>query len=169
MRRTLFLILTASMGIPVACSDRSPTSPELEANMASPEIAGSIRHVVAVPPHSNRFVRPGVWGSETASLTITKDGATLDILSLTFPTGGCFGAYGEMTQPIPKGRFSIAGTYTQLIGAYPGKIRYAAPCLGVAEGKRMSISFTVPALEQTLGPFLLTEGVNNAWSPCQYP
>src|ERR1700693_5619419 len=132
MRRTLLLILTASMGIPLACSDRSPTSPEMGANTASSEsaeapplkTAGRTGHVVVVPLRSARFVQPGVWGSEKANLTITKDNATLEILSF----GGCFGSYSEMTQPIPKGPFSIAGTYTQLIGAYPGKIQYAAIC-----------------------------------------
>jgi hypothetical protein len=131
--------------------------------------AGRTRHVVVVPPRSDKFVQPGVWGSEEASLTVTKGSATLDILSLTFPTGGCFGAYGESTQPIPNGPFSIAGTYTQFIGAFPGKIQYAAQHSGIVEGNRMSITITVPALQQAFGPFLLTNGVNNDWSPCLYP
>jgi hypothetical protein len=177
MRRTLLLILTALMGIPLACSGRSPTSPEMGTDMASPasaealslKTAGRTRHVIVVPLHSDKFVQPGVWGSEKASLTITKDSATLEILSLTLPTGGCFGAYGEITQPIPNGPFSIAGTYTQLMGVYPGKIQYAAQCSGFVEANRMSITITVPALQQPFGPFLLTNGVNNAWSPCLYP
>jgi hypothetical protein len=177
MRRTLLLVLTASMGISIACSDRLPTSPQTGTTMASSEpaeapplkTAGRSRHVVVVPPHSDKFVQPGVWGSEQASLAITKDSATLEILSSTLPAGGCFGAYGEMTQPIPNGPFSIAGTYTQLTGYYPGKIQYAAQCSGVVEGNRMSITITVPALPQTLGPFLLAAGVTNAWSPCRYP
>jgi hypothetical protein len=172
MHRTSLLILTASMGISLACSDRSPTSPEMGTNMAGAESAeaapkspGRARHVIVVPPHSDKFVQPGVWGSERAGLTITKGSATLDILS----DGGCFGTYGESTQPIPNGPFSIAGTYTQLIGAFPGKIEYAAQFSGVVEGNRMSITVTVPALQQAIGPFLLTDGVNNAWSPCLYP
>jgi hypothetical protein len=177
MRRTLFFVLTASMGIPLACSDRSPTSPEIGTNMASSEsaedpalrTAGRVRHVVVVPPRPGKFVQPGVWGSEKASLTITKDSAILEILSLTLSTGGCFGSYGEMTQPIPNGPFSIAGTYTQLIGAYPGKIQYRAQYFGVVEGNRMSITISVPALQQTFGPFLLTDGVINTWSQCLYP
>jgi hypothetical protein len=131
--------------------------------------AGHNRRVVVVSPRSDGFVQPGVWGSENASLTIGNDGAKLDLLSLTLPTGGCFGAYGEMTQPIPNGNFSIAGTYTQLMGAYPGKIEYLARYSGVVQGNRMSIAIAVPALQQAFGPFLLTVGVNNAWSPCLYP
>jgi hypothetical protein len=171
MRRTLFVILSASLGIPVACSDRAPTSPEIGAAVesSSSKSAGRDRHVVVVPARSDGFVQPGVWGSDNASLTITKDGAKLDLLSSTFPNGGCFGAYGEMTRPIPNGSFSIAGTYTQLMGVYPGKIEYAVRCSGVVEGSRMSIAIAVPALQQTFGPFLLTVGVSNAWSPCLYP
>lgn len=177
MRWTLLLILTASMGIPLACSDRSPTSPEMGANITSSESAagpaltttGRVRHVIVVPPRPDKFVQPGVWGSEKENLTITKDGATLEILSSTLPIGGCFGVYGEMTQPIPNGPFSIAGTYTQLIGAYPGKVQYMAQYSGVAQSNRMSITITVPALQQAFGPFLLTDGVSNSWTPCLYP
>jgi hypothetical protein len=177
MRRKFFLILTASMGIPLACSDHSPTSPEVGASTTSSESAegpamrtgGRVRHVVVVPPRPDQLVRPGVWGSEKVNLTITKDSATLEILSSAFSTGGCFGTYGEMAQPIPNGLFSIAGTYTQLIGAYPGKIQYSAQYTGVVESNRMSITITVPALQQAVGPFLLTDGVSNAWTPCLYP
>ena len=177
MLRTLLFILSASLGIPLACSDRSPTSPETGTNGASSEsfeasplkTAGRARHVVVVAPRPDGFVQPGVWGSENASLTITKDSATLALLASALPTGGCFGSYGEITQPIPNGNFSIAGTYTQLMGAYPGKVEYAARYSGVVEGNRMSIAIAVPALQQAFGPFLLTAGVNNAWTPCLYP
>lgn len=170
MRRTILAILSASLGISVACSDRPPTSPEIETQaVEASKAAGRDRHVVVVSPRFDGFVQPGVWGSENASLTITKDGAKLDLLSSPFTNGGCFGSYGEMAQPIPKGAFSIAGTYTQLTGVYPGKTEYAARCSGVVEGSRMSIAIGVPALQQTFGPFLLTVGVSNAWSPCLYP
>ena len=172
MRRTSFAILSASLGISLSCSDRAPTSPEIrtqavEAFPSKP--AGRDRHAVVVSPRSDGFVQPGVWGSEKAGLTVTKDGAKLDLLSSPSPAGGCFGAYAEMGQPIPNGSFSIAGTYTQLTGVYPGKIEYAARSSGVVEGNRMSIAIAVPALQQTFGPFLLTVGVSNAWSPCLYP
>ncbi len=177
MRRTLLLILTASIGVAVACSDRSPTSPAMETSTASSASAeasaltppGSVRHVIVVLPHSDKFVQPGVWGSGSAGLTVTSGSATLDILASTLPDGGCFGSYGEMTRPIPNGAFSLPGTYTQLIGAFPGKVQYAAQYSGFVEGDRMSILVTVPLLGQTFGPFPLTHGVNNAWSPCLYP
>src|SRR6266498_1657664 len=167
MHRTLFLLLTATIGISLACSDRSPTSPQMSTILAASEsaeaaplkTAGRNRHVILVAPRSDAFVRPGVWGSEKASLTITASGATLEILA----SGGCFGSYGETAQPIPKGPFSIAGTFTQLMGVYPGKVVYAAQLSGVVEGNRMLIAITVPALPQTFGPFPLTEGVANAW------
>ena len=131
MRRTLLLIPTVSMGFLLGCSDRSPTSPRMGTDVASLESAGAppqqaverFRHVIVVPPRSGGFLQPGMWGSDKASLTVTKDAATLQILSQTLPAGGCFGSYGEITQPIPNGSFSIAGTYTQLTGVYPGKIQ----------------------------------------------
>jgi len=172
MRRTLVAILSTSLGILVACSDRAPTSPEIgtqAVEASSSKAAGRDRHVVVVAPRSDGFVQPGVWGSDKASLTITQDAATLEILSSTLPTGGCFGAYGEIPRPIPNGPFSIAGTYTQLIGAYPGKIQYAAQHSGVVEADRLTITITVPALQQAFGPFLLTRGVNSSWTPCLYP
>src|SRR5438876_7794959 len=172
MRGTLLVILAALTGAPIGCSDRSPTSPEIgtqAVEASSSKAAGRDRHVVVVAPRFEGFVQPGVWGSDNASLTITKNGAMLDLLSSTFPNGGCFGAYGEMSQPIPNGSFSIAGTYTQLTGVYPGKIEYAARCSGVVGGSRMSITIAVPALQQTFGPFLLTVGVSNPWSTCLYP
>ena len=165
MRRASFLFLTASIGIFLACSDRSPTSPEMTGIPVASRSVRPARHVVVVAPRFDGFVRPGVWGSEKASLTITASGATLEILA----SGGCFGSYGETAQPIPKGPFSIAGTFTQLMGVYPGKVVYAAQLSGVVEGNRMLIAITVPALPQTFGPFPLTEGVANAWSPCLYP
>jgi hypothetical protein len=176
MRGTLLAILSASLGIPVACSDRAPTSPEMGTTRSSSEsveaplrASGRNRQVVVVLPRSNGFVQPGVWGSENASLTITQDGAKLDLLSQALPTGGCFGSYAEMTRPIPNGPFSIAGTFTQLTGVYPGKIPYAAQHSGVVEGDTVSMTITVPALQHAFGPFLLTRGVNNSWTPCLYP
>ena len=173
MRRTQLLVLATLIGLALACSDRAPTSPEMTTTLAASESAGApplktagrTRRVVVVAPRSNGFVPPGTWGSEKASLKVTKEGATLEILA----SGGCFGSYGEITQPIPNELFAIAGTYTQLIGAYPGKLVYAAQFSGVVVANRMSIAITVPALPQILGPFQLSDGVKNVWSPCLYP
>ena len=38
-----------------------------------------------------------------------------------------------------------------------------------AKGNRLTITVTVPALQQAFGPFQLAAGVNNKWSPCMYP
>jgi hypothetical protein len=78
----------------------------------------------------------------------------LDIL------GGCSAA---------RRRRSTRSTLPMPAAQPPGKIEYAARCSGVVEGNRMSIAIAVPALQQTFGPFLLTVGVSNAWSPCLYP
>jgi hypothetical protein len=163
MHRALLLIPTVSMGLLLGCSDRSPTSPRMGTDAPSlksveaPPLkaAQRDRHPVVVPPRSDGFLQPGIWGSDKASLTVTKDAATLQILSATLPTGGLFGSYGEITQAIPNGSFSISGTYTQLTGVYPGKIQYSASYSGIVQDARMSISITVPALSQTIGPFPL--------------
>lgn len=106
-----------------------------------------------------------VWGSDQASLTISGDGATLQILA----SGGCFGSYGAIAQPIPGGTFNVSGTYTQLMGVYPGKAEYPAQFSGVVSGRQMTITATVPALQQSFGPFRLTQGDRRNWAACLYP
>ncbi len=177
MRRTLLLVLTGFLGMPLACSDRLPTSPLVGTSTASQDTGGASeasaparnRHVVVVAPRSAPTVTPGVWGSDSASLIITGGSATLEILSSMLPERGCFAAYGEIGQPIPNGTFSIAGTYTQLIGAFPGTIQYGARYSGFVAADTISITVEVPALQQAYGPYLLASGVNNGWSPCLYP
>jgi len=102
-------------------------------------------------------------------VTIKGGSATVEIFSLALPPSGCFGSYGDSAQGIPNGHFSLPGIYTQLTGAYPGKIQYPAQFSGFVEGTGMTITITVPALPQVLGPFVLTYGVTNAWGPCLYP
>lgn len=107
----------------------------------------------------------GPWGSDQASLAVTDTGATLQILA----SGGCFGSYGQVSRPIAPAAFNIPGTYTQLTGAYPGKVVYAAQYSGSVTGDQISLTITVPALQQTLGPYSLVRGVNNTWTACLYP
>lgn len=176
MRKTLHLVLTGLLAIALACSDRSPTSPENSA-------IGALGKGVEVPTgravrgsRSTRVVSPrgevlppSVWGSDKASVTIKGASATVEIFSLALPPNGCFGSYGDIAQEIPNGHFSLPGTYTQLTGVYPGKIEYPAQFSGFVEGTAMTITITVPGLPQVLGPFVLTNGVTNAWGPCLYP
>jgi len=176
MRRTLLLVLTGPLAIALACSDRSPTSPEKAA-------IGAVGNGVEVPTaradrgsRNTRVVSPrrevlppGVWGSDKASVKIKSGGATVEIFSLALPPSGCFGSYGDIVQEIPNGHFSLPGTYTQLTGAYPGKIQYPAQFSGFVEGTEMTITITVGGVPQVLGPFVLKYGVTNAWDPCLYP
>lgn len=128
------------------------------------------RNPGVVPPRGDMPLPPGIWGSDQASVTIRGGSATVEIFSAGLPPGGCYGSYGDVSGEIPNGRFSLPGTFTQLTGAYPGKIEYpAAQFTGVVEGKRMAITITVPSLPRVLGPFVLTAGVTNAWGPCLYP
>jgi hypothetical protein len=105
------------------------------------------------------------WGSDQVSLTITENSATLRFLA----SGGCYGSYGEIDQPVPPGSFSLAGTYTQLTGVYPGSVQYTAQFVGVVAGRHMALTISIPAIQQTLGPFSLTPGVAKTWTPCLYP
>ena len=109
--------------------------------------------------------QPDAWGSDRASLTIAGGTATLRILA----SGGCYGSYGEIDHPIPNGAFALAGTYTQLIGAYPGKLEYPAQFSGSVADDRMTLTVTVPALQQAFGPFTLAHGVTPVWPACMYP
>jgi hypothetical protein len=106
-----------------------------------------------------------LWGSEQASLTVTEASATLQIVA----SGDCYGSYGEIAQPVFSGSFTLSGTYTQLLGVYPGHIDYAATFTGTINRGLMTLSVTVPALQQTVGPFQLTHGEGKTWPACLYP
>jgi hypothetical protein len=106
-----------------------------------------------------------VWGSDQASVRIIENRTEVKIMA----AGGCFGSYGDIDQAVPSGTFALAGTYTQLIGAYPGSRQYSAEFDGSIVGNTMTLSISVPALPQTLGPFHHTAGVTSSWSPCLYP
>ncbi len=107
----------------------------------------------------------GPWGSDKANLAVTDTGATLQILA----SGGCFGSYGQVSRPIATPAFDVPGTYTQLTGAYPGQVQYAAQYAGTVAGDQVTLTVTVPALQQTFGPYSLVRGVNNSWTACLYP
>jgi hypothetical protein len=106
-----------------------------------------------------------IWGSDQASVRIIDGRTEVQIIA----AGGCYGSYGNIDRAVPSGTFALAGTYTQLIGAYPGSRQYSAEYDGSVVGNSMTISISVPALPQTLGPYHLTAGVTSTWSPCLYP
>ena len=176
MRKNLCFLITGALTVALACTDRSPTSPKEAAGVTSAEDAGSpiirsdrrARNPGVVPPRRD-MLPAGTWGSDQASVTIRGGSASVKVFSLGLPPGGCFGSYGDAVGEIPNGRFSLPGTFTQLIGAYPGKIEYPAQFTGVVEGTHMTITITVPALPRVVGPFVLISGVTNAWGPCLYP
>ena len=116
-------------------------------------------------PTGNGSTPLGTWGSSTASLVVSDTGANLKILAF----GSCFGSYGAVSLPISTPLFDRPGSYTQLTGFYPGHVDYPAEFSGVVSGSQMSITVSVAALGQTFGPFSLTRGVGNAWTPCLYP
>ena len=108
------------------------------------------------------------WGSDQASLTITQNKTTLQIVA----SGGCYGSFGEIEGSDAgrlSGTFMLAGTYTELTGAYPGSREYPAEFAGAVAGNQMTLRVSIPALNQILGPFSLTAGVQKTWPPCRYP
>lgn len=108
------------------------------------------------------------WGSDQASLTIDQNKATLQIVA----SGGCYGSYGEIeggNSSRLSGTFTLSGTYTELTGAFPGSRQFAAEYTGTVVGNHMTLTVSVPDLQQTLGPFSLTSGVEKTWPACRYP
>jgi hypothetical protein len=114
---------------------------------------------------SDEGVLSGTWGSNQAGLRITDNAATLQIMA----DGNCYGSYAVTSKPIPIGQFALAGTYTQLTGAYPGKVDYPAQLTGTVTGSQLSIAISVSSLQRTVGPFNLIRGVDASWTACPYP
>ena len=141
MRTTLLCLFSVSFGLTLACSDQS------------------------LPIATDNATPQGTWVSDQASLTITDRGTTIQVLA----SGGCVGSYGQVLQPIPTGRFSLPGTYTQLMGAYPGRVEYAAQYAGQWDGNQLTLKITVVTLPQPVGPFHLSSGMEPTWPPCLYP
>jgi hypothetical protein len=112
-----------------------------------------------------RSALAGTWGSSHASLVASDTGATLQILA----SGSCFGSFGQFSQPVATGSFDVPGTFTQLTGAYPGQVQYAARFSGAVSGDHLTLTVTVATLAQTMGPFVLVRGVTSSWTPCLYP
>lgn len=107
----------------------------------------------------------GAWGSAQAGLALGDSGATLKILA----SGGCYGSYGTFDEPVSTPTFDVTGTYTQLTGAYPGKVQYAARFSGSLAGDQLTLTVAVPRLGGAIGPFVLTRGDTLSWHACLYP
>ncbi|MEO8619563.1 MAG: hypothetical protein ABI625_00780 [bacterium] len=105
------------------------------------------------------------WSSDQANVVIVGNATTVQVLA----SGGCYGSYGSIDQVIPSGAFTLPGTYTQLTGAYPGHVEYAAEYSGDVTGNAMTLTITIPSQQRTIGPFHLNAGVANTWSACLYP
>jgi len=117
------------------------------------------------PTASNTGSLQGAWASDQVSLTIANNNANLEFLA----SGGCFGSYGQIPHAIPQAPFSIPGTYTQLIGAFPGKVDYPAQYSGQVDGTDLVLTITVPTLPLSIGPVHLTAGRKQTWPACRYP
>ena len=109
--------------------------------------------------------QPGSWSSEQASLTVGAEGTVLKILAAE----SCYGAFGEITGAIPSGSFRLAGTLTQLTGAFPGRIVYPATFVGSVAGRQIVIGVEIPSNQTTLGPYTLTKSAPQPWEACRFP
>ena len=114
---------------------------------------------------TNNAALLGTWGSSQASLTVADTGASLLILA----SGNCYGSFAEVAGPLATPAFDLPGSYTQLTGAFPGKIEYPAQVSGAVAGEQMTLTVTVPSLHQAFGPYFLTHGVHQTWPACAYP
>jgi len=119
----------------------------------------------ALPSATNTDSLQGTWASDQVTLTITDSNANLQLLA----SGGCFGSYGQIPQAVPLRHFSIPGTYTQLTGAFPGKVDYPAQYSGGLDGADLVLTITVPTLPLSIGPIRLTAGRTHNWLACLYP
>ena len=133
-------------------------------------VGGSLSIVLAVPLiigacASTAPDRSSAWGSDQASLTVNGSTTNVQILA----AGGCYGSYGEISQPIPLSSFTLAGTYVLFTGVAPGTVQYPAEFTGTVSGNHLTLSITLSALQEVLGPFTLTRGVTREWSACRYP
>ena len=135
---TLLALLVLSLAAASACSDGSTAPADISAKL-------------------------GRWGSAQAILTTTDTSATLEIVS-----GGCVGSYGEIDQRIPIGVFTLPGTFTQLMGVYPGMVVYPAQFSGSATGDTVVVTITV-SNGQTLGPYTVIYGRAETRGRCLYP
>jgi len=106
-----------------------------------------------------------IWGSSVANLTVGPNTSTLRLLA----SGGCVGSWVNVVSPAVSASFDVAGTYTQLIGAYPGMLTYPARITGSARGTRLTLTVMVPALQLVIDELDLTRGVSHNWPNCLYP
>jgi hypothetical protein len=128
-------------------------------------IACSAALVLACGDGSTSPGQPQVWGSDEANLSVQNSAWTLRI----FNSGSCYGYFGDITQAVPAGQFDLSGTLTEFINIPPGQRRYAAQFAGTASGALLTITVTVPALQKSFGPYVLTRGVSSTKGQCFYP
>lgn len=97
----------------------------------------------------------GTWGGEHVSLTVARDGATVEY--------DC--AYGTVVQPVvpdPRGNFEVPGAHVFEHGGpvQEGEVpdEHPAQYRGWTNGRRMTLSVTLTDTGQLLGPYELQKG-----------
>lgn len=151
MRPTNSLLVAAVASAAIGCANADVNAP-------GAKLPGSYNGAHAVSARSS-------WGSDSASLTVTADSANLRLLS----SGGCVASYVDAANPFTSVAFVGTGVYTELIGAYPGKLTYPAQITGSRRGAVLTLTVTVPARSLVIGPLDLTRGVAHSWPNCLFP
>lgn len=106
----------------------------------------------------------GKWGSSQGSMTVADSSAHLLIAA-----GACYGAFADIVGVIPIGRINLSGTFTQLTGAAPGSVQYAAQFTGTASATDIALTITLTTPGQQIGPINLGYGVTRILNACLYP
>jgi hypothetical protein len=157
------LIVSGTVLLFVACSERAPTAPETAGSdgaRASGTAASARPHrpptrVIAPRSSVANPVALGVWGGEHVSLVVTDAGGALEY--------DC--AHGTINPPLvtdSSGRFDLLGTHTREHG---GPIRidekpdvHPARYTGTTDGQTMALTVALTDSTAPVGTFTLTRG-----------
>jgi hypothetical protein len=115
-----------------------------------------------VTPSNPRALAEGLWGGQHVSLEVTHSGAEINY--------DC--AHGSITEtivPNGEGKFVVKGVHVR---ERPGPIREGednsqpAKYSGSIEGDTMTLTVTLPGIEEPVGTFTLTRGKAGRVTKC---
>src|SRR5678810_773986 len=75
---------------------------------------------------------PSAWGSDEVSLTVNASTTTVQLLA----SCGCYGSYGEISQPVPLFFFNDTATTEIYTRSLVGSVKYQNWCKAFAPSMR---------------------------------